>query len=64
MKEIDSKTLQGNVKFCQAPSQAYLKMLEECGGDPRSVIARKAIGQAGFYAERGWRPSWDSREAK
>jgi hypothetical protein len=63
MKEIEG-ILQRNISFCQAPSDAYLKMLEKCDGDPRSVAGQRAINQAGSNAERGWFPTWDARNAK
>ena len=53
-----------NLKFCQEPSKAYLKMLENCGGDPRSVVGRHAINKAGSIMERGWFPTWDARDLR
>jgi len=49
-------------KFCQAPSNQYLEMLEDCGGDPRSVAGRYAINKAGV--ERGWIPTCDARDSR
>jgi len=51
-------------KFCQAPSNQYLKMLENCGDDPRSVAGRYATNKAGDSAERGWIPTYDARDSR
>jgi hypothetical protein len=52
------------INFCQEPSGQYLKMLEECGEDPRSVSGSHAINSAGSLAERGWFPTWDARDSR
>lgn len=61
MKE-QARGIPESIKFCQKPSEQYLEMLEECGGDPRSAVGRHAINISGGNAERGWIPTWDSRE--
>lgn len=42
-----------SIKFCQEPSKYYLEMLEECGGDPRSVAGIHAMREAGALARGG-----------
>jgi len=37
MKESMTPINPEKINFCQEPSGQYLKMLEECGEDPRSV---------------------------
>ena len=49
-----------NTKWCLEPSTDFYKMLEECGGDPRSVYNRFAINRI----QRGWQPTWDARDAR
>lgn len=61
MKE-QTRGIPESIKFCQKPSKQYLEMLEKCGGDPRSAVGRYAINTSGGNAERGWVPTWDSRE--
>ncbi len=48
-------------KFCQEPSNKYLKLLEEEGDDPRSVAGRQAEKDLRRY--RHWMPAIDSRDA-
>ena len=48
--------------FCIIPSSAYLELLEECGGDPKSVTGTRALVESGPNAEKGWQPTWDARE--
>jgi hypothetical protein len=31
------------ITFCQEPSKRYLDLLDECGGDPRSVAGMDAL---------------------
>ncbi|MBI2334387.1 hypothetical protein HYU96_01165 [Candidatus Daviesbacteria bacterium] len=52
------------MNFCQEPSKSYLKMLEECGDDPRSVAGHHAMKKAGPLAERGWHPDWEARDQR
>lgn len=53
-----------NLNFCQKPSKEYLKKLEECGGDPRSVEGFRALNKAGTNVGRGWQPTWEARDAR
>lgn len=53
-----------NLIFCQKPSELYLQMLEECGDDPKSVEGYIALIRAGNNAERGWKPTWEARDAR
>ena len=48
--------------FCIVPSSAYLELLEDCDGDPRSAVGTRALIEAGPNAERGWQPTWDARQ--
>lgn len=52
------------VNFCHEPSDTYLDRLEEYGDDPRSVIGHEVLSASGPMAEKGWIPSWDSRESR
>lgn len=52
------------VKFCREPSEHYLKLLDECGDDPRSVAGQYAINKAGGRLEKGWIPTWDARDSR
>jgi len=62
MKENPREIDEEFIKFCQEPSNQYLKMLENCGGDPRSAVGRHTINRSGSTAERGWFPTWDARD--
>lgn len=44
--------------FCQQPSDKYVRVLEECGGDPRVVEGQRAINR---MKRHGWQPAWDAR---
>lgn len=50
--------------FCQQPSNAYLVMLEECDGDPRSVSGYYAMKRSGPLMKGGWQPDWEARDAR
>lgn len=50
------------IKLCQEPSSAYLKILEDCGNDPRSVAGYRAIRTVG--PKRGWQPDWEARDQR
>lgn len=52
------------ITFCQKPSDTYIRMLDECGADPRVVSGQKAINRAGHWAERGWQPTYEARDAR
>jgi len=54
----DSRLLRGNIIFCQEPSNQYMKLLEECGWDPR--VAAGVMAQRG----QGWAPAIDARDAR
>lgn len=48
--------------FCQQPSQTYMEMLEEAGGDHRvlaGLVAMKDLKETG-----GWCPTVDARDAR
>lgn len=49
------------IKFCQAPSNAYLEFYENCDQDPRLVAGRYALNKAGSLAQRGWQANWEDR---
>jgi len=49
-------------QFCQAPSEKYLRALEEAGGDPRSVAGIQALRDLEKFG--GWSPTIDARDAR
>ncbi len=51
-------------RCCQQPSAQYMQLLEESGGDHRSVAGIYAIKRAGALAEKGWQPDYDARDAR
>lgn len=51
------------INFCHQAGSKYEELLEECMGDPRSVAGIFALRMSGPNAERGYIPSFDSREA-
>lgn len=52
------------IKFCHEPSEAYLKRLDECGEDPKSLEGFYALQKSGSIAERGWQPTWEARDVR
>jgi len=51
-----------SIRYCHEPSNQYLKMLEECQGDPRSVSGVYALNKMGsFRARIGYVPDFDAR---
>ena len=48
--------------FCQQPSEKYLRLLEEAGGDPRSVSGFQALQD--LDKTGGWAPDIESRDAR
>lgn len=58
MKEIDPRS----AVYCQEPSEQYLKMLENCNGDPRSVAGTYALNKSvSFLARLGCVPDFEAR---
>ncbi len=51
------------INFCQEPSEALLRKLEESNGDPKSAIGQHALDEMGKN-KRGWQPAWDARDAR
>ncbi len=49
--------------FCQKPSDLYLKLLEECGDDPRSAAGVEAM-RASESNGGGWVPTIDARDRR
>lgn len=61
MKENPREDRITPITFCREPSNQYLKMLRECGDDPRSVAGQYAINRS----HKGeWYPAWDARDIR
>ncbi|MDO8429015.1 MAG: hypothetical protein Q7S88_00095 [Candidatus Daviesbacteria bacterium] len=62
---LESQVVDKNtqLKFCHQAGSEYERLLVECMGDPRSVANRFAFRKSGSRAERGYVPTFDSREA-
>ena len=63
-KQIDKTTVQprAHEKFCQEPSEQYLRALEEAGEDPRAVSGLEAL--KGLEQTGGWVPDVEARDAR
>lgn len=55
---MEKNTDRPRINFCKEPSEMYLRMLDECGNDPRAVVGQRAINRMRVY---GWQSSWDER---
>ena len=49
------------VMYCQEPSDKYLTLLEEAGGDPR--LAAGMVALRDLQRTGGWQPAIDARDA-
>ena len=50
------------MSFCQEPSDRYLDLLDEAGGDPRVAAGLVALQDLETY--KGWVPSLDARDSR
>jgi len=48
--------------FCHQPSEQYLQLLDEAGGDPRVVAGEQALRDLEKIG--GWAPTIDARDAR
>jgi hypothetical protein len=53
---------EGDVRFCQQPSEQYKVLLDLAQDDPRLLAGRQAIQD--LQSSGGWAPTIDARDAR